>query len=215
MKYKAVIFDMDGLLLDSEKIALDCFLEACRKAGFTPDISLYLKCIGTNSKKTKQILLEGFGRTFPIDEVFKHWDALYYKETFEKPVPLKRGAIQLLDKLRNTGYPMAIATSSAHNKAIVKLKNSDIFDYFEVIIGGDQVKNSKPDPEIYSTAANKLGINADECIGIEDSDNGVKSAYGAGMSVIQIPDLQPPSREVKKLGHTILDSLFEIEMFLI
>ena len=204
---------MDGLLLDSEKIALECFLEACQTAGFTPDISLYLKCIGTNSKRTKQILLEGFGGKFPFDEVFKHWGALYYMETIEKPVPLKRGAKQLLEKLKNTGYPMAIATSTAHNKAIVKLKNAGILDYFELIIGGDQVKNSKPDPEIYSTAANKLGINADKCIAIEDSDNGVKSAHGAGISVIQIPDLQPPSNEVKELGHTILDSLFDIEMF--
>lgn len=214
MAYKAVIFDMDGLLLDSERIALDTFLEACRTFGFQPDRNIYMRCIGTNFSRVKEILMEGYGETFPYDDVFKLWTEKYTSEAFEKPVPLKDGAQELLKRIRSDRIPMAVATSTAYDKAVLKLKNAGILDFFKVIIAGDQVENSKPDPEIYRKAAEGLGVSAGDCLVFEDSNNGVRSAHAAGMEVVQIPDLVEPTDKTKALGHTILPSLLQVEDYM-
>jgi beta-phosphoglucomutase-like phosphatase (HAD superfamily) len=103
--------------------------------------------------------------------------------------------------------PMAIATSTRYHDAVNALESAGNRDYFKFVIGGDHVTNSKPDPEIYLKTAYKLDVDPKECIVFEDSENGVKSAHAAGMNVIQVPDLAPPSEEIKRLGHRIYDSL--------
>jgi len=204
----AVIFDMDGLLLDSEKIALATFEAACNQLGFIPDLSVYYRCIGTNAVRVQEILSREYGSRY--DDIAKIWKALYAAETLDKPVPLKSGARALLQELQQKGMRKAVVTSTDQEIAVRKLSNSRIMHYFDFVLGGDQVDRSKPDPEIYLAACRRLALEPSRSLALEDSDNGVLSAFRAGLEVIQIPDLKPPSPEIRSLGHPILRSLTEV-----
>jgi HAD superfamily hydrolase (TIGR01509 family) len=212
--YTAVIFDMDGLLLDTERIALEYFVKACRAFDFEPDIDVYVRCIGTNSAATRVILTEGYGPEFPYEAVQEVWTQNYQKAVRENPIPMKPGAEDLLNHFKQNDIRLAVATSTKYETAVHKLKNAGVLHFFEKIIGGDQVENSKPHPEIYLQVSTFLGANPADCLALEDSDNGVLSAYRAGMQVVQIPDLREPSDEVRNLGHPILPSLDEVLHFL-
>ena len=206
----AVLFDMDGLLLDTERIALATFVEACRVHHFEPDVAVYLKCIGTKDTRTREILLEGYGKEFPFQPVYDLWRRKYSEETSTKPIPLKAGALDLLHRLEEEGLKRAVVTSTRQESALQKLSHTEVLGFFDFVIGGDQVLNGKPDPEIYLTACGKLGEEPGMCLALEDSDNGVLSATRAGLTVIQVPDLKEPSGEVKALGHKIVRSLADV-----
>jgi HAD superfamily hydrolase (TIGR01509 family) len=208
----AVIFDMDGLLLDSERVALATFKEACSQCHFVPDLSIYYRCIGTNANRVQEILSEGYGPDYKA--ISKIWKARYKAETFDKPVPLKSGADTLLRELEKGGLRRAVVTSTDREIAVRKLTNSRIIQFFDLILGGDQVSLSKPDPDIYLTACRQLDIEPPRGLALEDSDNGVLAAFRAGLRVIQIPDLKPPSPEVLSLGHPVMHTLSEVGEFL-
>lgn len=213
-KYQAAVFDMDGLLIDSERIAQQCFINACECYGVPFNPSVYLQVIGTNATTGRQILIDGFGPEFPYDDVSNHWFENYKMLAFQQPVPLKKGAESLLKHFKRNDVPMAVATSTAYDKAIVKLKNSGLIDYFDFVIGGDMVEESKPHPMIYLTAAQQLQVEAENCLAFEDSNNGVKAAYAAGMFVFQVPDIVEPTDEIKRLGHPIFHSLYDVKDYL-
>ncbi len=210
MKYKAAIFDMDGLLLDTERIFLDAFKNTCRTLGYEFDMSLFVKIIGTNSVKTKEIMINGFSKGFNYDRFREEWFKYVKDFLSNNSIPFKEGAVNILKKVKKVPLPMAVATSTAYDDAIKSLETTGVINYFEFIVTGDQVSTGKPDPEIYLKAADKMGAVPDECIVFEDSENGVKSAHAAGMDVIQIPDLLEPSDELKALGHRIYDSLDDV-----
>ena len=214
MKFEALIFDMDGLLLETEAIAIKAFEEACATFGQPMKKEVYLCCIGTNEKRSKKILMEGYGKDFPIEEIIKLWNEKYHERAVEQPVPLKTGVTTLLNLLKENGILAAIATSTAYDLAVKKLNNAEILNYFKEIVSGDMVHQSKPHPEIYLTAAAKIGMNPDKCIALEDSETGVRAAIAAGMKVFQVPDLIQPSAEIRQLGHTIVASLEEVIPFL-
>ncbi|MFC2021066.1 HAD family hydrolase [Chloroflexota bacterium] len=214
MEYQAVIFDMDGLLIDSERIALSTFVEACRENKFEPDINVYNKCIGTTSYKTKEILLNGYGNEFPFETISELWEKKYHDEVLNKPVPLKTGVLSLLQHLEKEGVKKAVVTSTDQELALRKLTNAQIVPFFDFVLGGDQILHGKPNPEIYLTACRKLGEEPTNCLAFEDSDNGVLAAYEAGLTVIQVPDLVEPSEKVKALGHKIVKSLDEVTSIL-
>ncbi len=215
MNYDAVIFDMDGLLLDTEVIAMKTFEMACSAFDIKMNKSAYLQCIGSNANRTKEILIENYGPDFPSDKIFELWSEYYHDMAVKIPVSLKPGVTWLLNELKRRKISAAVATSTAYDIAIKKLKNADIFEFFKVIVTGNQVKLSKPQPDIYLKAAAKLNVDPSRCLALEDSENGVKAAYAARMTVFQIPDLAEPSDEIKTLGHTILKSLFDVANYLI
>ncbi len=204
-----VIFDMDGLLLDSERISLATFEEACLEFNFKPDLNVYYSCIGTSAKKVQEILSREYGSQY--EAISKVWKNRYLSETLNKPVPLKTGARELLHYLEIKGLRKAVVTSTDQAIAVRKLTNSQIINDFEFVLGGDQVSKSKPDPEIYLAACRRLKIEPSYGLALEDSDNGVQAALSAGLRVIQVPDLKPPSLEVRSLGHLIVRSLTEVE----
>jgi HAD superfamily hydrolase (TIGR01509 family) len=210
--FDAVIFDMDGLLLDSETIALATFIEACRELGFEPsDMGPYFRCIGTNWDTTREILIEGYGDDFPLDAISQIWGEKYHRETLTKPVTKKEGALKLLQYLEGEVVKKAIVTSTRKENALIKLTNAELLNFFTFVLGGDEITNGKPHPEMYLTAAEKLGAAPAACLAIEDSDNGVLAAFNAGMVVIQVPDLKQPSDEIRALGHIIAASLIDVE----
>ncbi len=209
-RFEAIIFDMDGLLLDSERISMVAFNETLEYFGLGNEPELFLKTIGTNAQSCRMILKKGLENKVDSDKFGKAWFEKYIEKTTSAPVPLKNGAKELLIYIRNMGIPVAVATSTGTNLAKKKLENAGISKYFNVVIGGDQVQKGKPDPEIYLKVADSLSVNPEKCLGLEDSENGVKSALAAGLTVIQIPDMVQPDKDFKSLGHTVLECLDEV-----
>lgn len=212
--FELIVFDMDGLLLDSEQVALDVFKQTCQAFSIAADPGLYRQCIGVNSKRAEQILRSGLQHLVDYDAFQNHWITHYEKRVEDNQIPLKPGAVNLLDVISKNNIPMLVATSTETARARRKLANTGLLGYFEHIIGGDQVAESKPAPDIYLKAANCKQIKASECLAIEDSENGVLAALAAGMTVIQIPDLIEPGEEFRANGHSILVNLNEVIDFL-
>jgi HAD superfamily hydrolase (TIGR01509 family) len=211
----AVIFDMDGLLLDSERIALNVFNQTCAHFGLPEQFDLFKQMIGTNHQLGRQILTQGLQGQVDSVAFIAHCDALYQEATLSRPIPLRPGALELLQWLKQKGLPAAVATSSASAKANHKLTAAGIIDFFVTVTGGDQVKNSKPAPDIFLHAAHSIQANPQRCLALEDSDNGVRAAVAAGMKVIQVPDLVPPSADLLSLGHQVHTSLAQVKLHLI
>lgn len=213
MKIVATIFDMDGLLIDSERIALATFQSICDQHDLGDQFSLYLQLLGTNNATTLNILRQTLPT--PISpEAFMHtWMTLYVEQT-SVAVPLMNGVLELLDHLDVANIPKSVATSTQTGHARAKLSNSGILHRFTHVTGGDQVENGKPAPDIYLKAAHRLQVNPADCLALEDSPNGVKAALAAGMQVIQIPAIVQPDAETIALGHTVLDDLHEVITYL-
>jgi HAD superfamily hydrolase (TIGR01509 family) len=212
--FQAVIFDLDGLLLDTERIALAAFNETCGHFNIGDQKELFMRCVGANQSLGEKILMEGLPQTVDFTAFNSVWYENYRKRIHDTPVPLKDGAFSLLRYLSSRHISMAVATSSKTDRAVEKLQSSDILHMFKVVVGGDQVKHSKPHPDIFLRAAELMGVNPEKCLALEDSENGVRSAVAAGMTVIQIPDLVPPTQSLRGLGHTILESLSAVEAYL-
>ncbi len=211
--FEAIIFDMDGLLLDSEIMGFNAFKKTCKQFELGNRDDLYFQCIGANSEATKRILSTGLAGAVEFDIFWKICRDSYHQDIATNGTPLKKGAQELLSHIQSLQIPLAVATSTTTDIAKTKLDNAGIINFFTKIIGGDQVSNSKPLPDIYLKAVSELGVNASHCIALEDSENGVISATAAGLSVIQIPDLIAPSETLRKNGHIILDSLNDVINF--
>jgi HAD superfamily hydrolase (TIGR01509 family) len=209
-KFKGVVFDMDGLLLDSEKLALEAFQATCTKFSLGDLSNVFMQCIGTNSELGKSILKNALQGIMDHREFGAAWDNMYTKLTKGKPVALKEGTLYILEHIESLDIPMAVATSTKTDQAEFRLKDSGILNFFEIVIGGDQVSTSKPDPEAYLKAASELSTDPLDCLALEDSPNGVKSALAAGMTVVQIPDLIQPDDDLLKMGHIVLSSLSDV-----
>lgn len=211
---QAVVFDMDGLLLDTESIALATFEEACRAHGLEVERSVYERCIGTSTAGTREILGRALG--FDVyDRIGKDWFERYGARVRTQAVDVKDGGHEVLELTRSLGIPVALATSTATELARIKLRLVGLLDFFVAIVGGDAVANPKPHPEPYLTAAATLGFAPNRCWAIEDSDNGVRAAHAAGLFVFQVPDLVQPAAEVRGIGHPVVLSLRDVARVLI
>ena len=208
-RFAAVIFDMDGLLIDSEVTARDTFLQSCQAFAIEAEVGLFLRCIGTNDAGTLAVLRQELEGRDDLDLFYADWRERYDAAT-AMPIPLKGGVVELLDHLGQARVPTGVATSSSNAGARKKLGLAGILDAFAVIVGGDQVTSGKPDPEIYLQAAADLKAEASACLALEDSENGVRAAVAAGMTVVQVPDLVPPSDGLRALGHHVVDSLLDV-----
>jgi len=208
--FDAAVFDMDGLLLDSERISLLVFNETLVSFGLDRNDELFKQIVGTNAATCKQILRAGLaGQTDP-DHFGKVWFNRYLERTAEEPITIKLGAKDLLTHLQALDMPIAVATSTKTPLAITKLENAGLKHFFQFIIGGDQVKHGKPHPEIYQKSLQQISSVPERTLAFEDSENGVRAAVAAGMTVIQIPDIVQPSESLKSLGHIILDDLTQV-----
>lgn len=204
---EAVVFDMDGLLLDTERQALEGFLHACRANGVSPHLPTYYRSIGTRSRDTRQLMIDGHGPGFPYDDVVTAWGDYYTANFKHRTPPVKPGAHDMLEAVRDAGLPCALATSTHDPAATERLAAVGLDGYFDVKVTGDRITRGKPDPEIYRTAAAELRVEPMRAWAVEDSANGVRAALAADYSVIQIPDLVEPDAALRALGHAILPSL--------
>ncbi len=210
---QAIVFDMDGLLLDTESIALATFEDACRVHGLDVERAVYERCIGTSVQGTRDILAGVLGYD-AYDRLSRDWFSGYKARVSTQAVDIKDGGLEILELTRSLGVPVALATSTATELARTKLRLAGLLEFFAAIVGGDAVANPKPHPEPYLTAARALGFAPNQCWAIEDSDNGVRAAHAAGLFVFQIPDLVQPAAEVRAIGHPVLHSLREVARLL-
>lgn len=208
--FDAVIFDMDGLLLDSETLALSAFEKTCARFELGDLSHVFRSLIGTNSVLGKALLQEGLSGIMDHEVFSADWQENYRELTENVPVPLMTGVQDFLAHTTALNIPMAVATSSQTAHAHNKLGHAGILDYFRQIIGGDQVEHSKPAPDIYLRAASALSVDPVKCLALEDSANGVRAAVAAGMTVVQIPDLVQPDKQLLELGHIVLPSLAKV-----
>lgn len=217
--FKAVIFDMDGTMFDTETLQLKVWLGIGKKYNFNITEELVKSTFGVSRPETKQIYINALGNEFDFD---------YYRNIREKSVsnyiekngiPKKKGLVQLLNYLRDNGYAMAIATSSKREKTYKYLDKAGIRDYFHAVITGDMILQGKPNPEIYLTAFETLKkrfgeLKKEQCIAIEDAPSGIKAAKDSGMNVIMIPDLIEPTPEFEELLYAKYESLIDVKQML-
>ena len=206
---KAVIFDMDGTMIDTESIKENGWKYAGKCLGIEIDDAILSEIRGTNKKYIREL----FGIRFNnvnFDELYQKREAFIKKNIEINGIKLKEGLMEILEFLKNNNYKIAVASSS-HEKTIRKyLEKINILHYFDIILGGDMVKNGKPDPEIYLKAVELLNVPKEQCIGVEDSINGVLAVHRAGINAIMIPDLEKPNEEIESILYAELDSLLNI-----
>lgn len=197
---KAVIFDMDGVLIDTEKHFLTTWQQAAHDLGvmeFGPEHALMLRSFA--SKFAEPATKEIFGEDFPYTEIRMRRRVLMEEVLKKYGIEKKPGVEEALKALREKGYKLAVATASDYERASRYLKQVDLFDCFDEILCATMVENGKPYPDVYLYACEELGEDPKDCIAVEDSPNGVTSAYRAGMKVIMIPDLTQPDEELEKM----------------
>ena len=213
-KVDAIIFDMDGVLIDSERISFKCFQEVFKEHNYKMDEIFYLRLIGRNVKSIKAIMEEEYGTDFPFDTIYKKKSNLALEITDKNGVIIKPGVHELLDYLNKENYKIAVATSTRRERALQLLEEAKIKDKVNYVICGDQVENSKPNPEIFLKAAKGLNVSPEKCIVIEDSDAGITAAHAAKMIGIHVPDMKFLEDDTKELAFKICDNLMDVRNYL-
>ena len=207
---KAVVFDMDGVLFDTESVCMKAWDYAGEVMGVGKAGYMVLKTLGMNADKAVEIIRTEFGAGFDAVK-FKQIGKNYSYDYFNTyGVPEKPGLYEILNYLKNKGYKIALASSTSSQSVHHHLKEKDIEKYFDAVICGDMVEKSKPEPDIYLKACAQLNENPDNCIAIEDSKNGILSAHRAGLQVIMVPDLWQGEAETDSFLLAKCKSLIEI-----
>ena len=213
-KIQGVIFDMDGVLVDTERISFEFWVKSFEKYGYKYSMDIHLSIIGRNDQSIRNILRETFGTDFPLQEICNYKSESMINYLLEEGTPLKIGVFELLEFLRECNYKIAVATSTHRERAIQRLESVGIKGKFDGIVCGDEIDHSKPDPEIFIKAAERLGLQPKECIVIEDSPAGVEAGYKGGMKVINVPDMKMPDEKMKKQASLICNNLLEVKKYL-
>ena len=194
-RFEGAIFDMDGLMLDTEQPTIPLWAEAAKHFGKVIDTGTVIRGIGLNGKDTKALFLEECGTDFPYDEILVEFNRLVEIE-FNKGIALKKGLIRLLDSIAAKGIPLAVATSTRRARAIEKLQKTGIFSRFDALAGGDEIANGKPAPDIFLLAAERIGKAPSSCIGFEDSPAGLRGLHAAGIRSVFVKDTVEPPPEI-------------------
>lgn len=208
-KIKAIIFDMDGVIFDTETVYLKVWSDVFEKYGYKMTKEIYASVLGTGRENVKKVFLNNFGNEIPIDHMYIEKDENLAKE-IEKGVPLKLGAYEILTYLRENDFKIALATSAISERAFKQLKQANIESFFNVIVCRDDVRKTKPNPEIFLRAANKLGVMPEQCIVIEDSSAGIEAAVNAGMVPIHVVDLKEADEKILRNSYKSFNDLNEI-----
>ena len=200
--FDAVLFDMDGVIFDSERVQRAIWCELAAEQGLGDMERVYARCIGVTVPATGEILCEAYGEAFPWERS-RRYRARYGGGR----LPLKPGASDLPAQLRAAGRHLALASSTPRSLVETWLEGAGLADVFDAVVTGDEVAHSKPDPEIFLLAAARLGAEPARCYVIEDSFNGVRAGHAAGMRTLMVPDLLVPDGEIRRLAEAILPDL--------
>ncbi|MBF0278336.1 MAG: HAD family phosphatase [SAR324 cluster bacterium] len=211
---KAVIFDMDGLMIDSESIVIRAIQCAGETMGLQISEELCFHMIGRSSKLVKESLYAEFGDDFPLKEFFLQVQKNATRFVEKNGIALKTGLKELIRTLEDAAVLKAVGTSSSRKNTELKLKKTRLYEHFNTVVCGDEVDHSKPAPDIYLKVARQLKLEPRECVVLEDSEPGIQAASAAGMIPIMVPDLHSPSEKLLPLIHQVFPTLHEVKIYL-
>ncbi len=212
--YNAVVFDMDGVIFDSERAVMQCWKEVASRHNI-PDIEkAILACTGTTMVRTREIMLNLYGADFPYDEYARESSAIFHSRYDGGRLPMKPGVKELLTFLKERGKKIALASSTRQQVVTDELRDAGIIKYFDRIICGDMVSRSKPAPDIFLKACEELNVSPSDSYAIEDSYNGIRAAQAGGLHPIMVPDLLPADEEMQSLAEIILPNLTSVIEYL-
>ncbi|MCL2379555.1 MAG: HAD family phosphatase [Coriobacteriia bacterium] len=210
IEFKAVIFDMDGVIFNTEVIARRAWRTVFEKYGFEFTDKTYKKVIGRTMEAAFQILIDEYGPELPMDEMSVKQDVLWQEAT-QGSIEQKPCVAEILNYLQQQGIPCAVGSSTYHDEVEERLRVNGLRDYFKAVVGGDYVPNAKPAPDIFLKCAEYLKMRPNQCLVIEDSVNGIRAANAAGMQTMMIPDLIPAGEVDNDLDFTVCASLCELK----
>ena len=210
MRFEAVLFDMDGVIFDSERAVIECWKLVAPEAGLK-DIEVFCnRALGINSAATRELFVSMYGEDVPYDELNQKKRELFVRMFDAGLIAVKPGVRDLLSYLKENGVKTALASSTSSKSVLREIIGAGLEKYFDEIVCGDMVTRSKPEPDIWLEALRRLGVDASRAAGIEDSFNGVKSAKAAGLYTIMVPDLMQPDEEIAALADVVYPSLKEV-----
>ena len=205
---KAVIFDMDGTLLNTERLFIDIWMDLDENPSPKLEQVLY-DVIGTTEVNTKARFADVMGEDYPYETLRARLKNIFAQIRDAGELPMKNGAKECLEALYKAGYKLALASSTSRESVLAEMKATGLYGFFDVIVCGTDITHSKPDPEIFLRAAEQLSVQPEECIVTEDSFNGIRAAKAAGMRPLMIPDLKQPDEEIQDLCEWICPDLHE------
>jgi beta-phosphoglucomutase-like phosphatase (HAD superfamily) len=206
---QAVIFDMDGLMIDTETIYHAAWQKAAAELGYTLDQRLFHDLIGLRTEDCEAQIYASMGEEFPMAEFTARWESHWDNHARTQGIEIKPGLGELLARLETLAMPKAVATSSTWAEAERSLGLTGLAARFPVVVTGDQVANGKPAPDIYLEAARRLGIPPEACVAFEDSSAGALAAATAGMRTYIVPDLKPPTPDARAAAEAVIASLHD------
>ncbi|MRM90958.1 HAD family phosphatase [Faecalicatena contorta] len=211
---KAVIFDMDGLMIDSERLTWEGYQKECLSRGYEMTLDFYMLMLGHPMAAVRKMMREHFGDSFPMEEIIHcvH-DRMEFLFSAEG-VPKKPGLMEILRFTKENRYLTMVATSSDRARVERILRYAEIEAYFDDIICGDEVVHGKPSPDIFLNGCNKLGVRPEEAYVIEDSEMGILAAHRAGIAVICVPDMKQPEEKYRNMALCVVPSLSEAKAVL-
>ncbi|MEE0857489.1 MAG: HAD family phosphatase [Ruminococcus sp.] len=210
MKIKGIISDMDGVILDTEKLYVRFWREAASFYGFPMTLEHALGIRSLSGKLAEEKLQGWFGKEFDYNAVRQKRIELMDEFVNQNGVEPKPGAKALLSYIKDNGYALALATATPVDRAGRYLKSVELYSFFDQIVSAREVKRGKPAPDIYLCAAKRLGLDPKECIALEDSQNGIRSAFAAGCKTIMVPDLDQPTEEIMPLLFGVANGLEDV-----
>lgn len=212
--YKAVVFDMDGIIFDSERLIIECWKETADKYGIADIERACEACLGVNAVETREIFKSFYGQDFPYDEYKKEMSEMFHGRYDGGRLPTKVGVKELLIFLKGQGKKVGLASSTRSMVVKQELTDAGLIEYFDIVVGGDMVTRSKPQPDIFLKACKELGVEPEEAFAIEDSYNGIRAAASGKLRPLMVPDLMPPTEEMRQLAEKIFETLLDVREFL-
>ncbi|MGI5962782.1 MAG: HAD family hydrolase [Lawsonibacter sp.] len=209
--FQGVIFDVDGVLFDTERLARKIWACVSCEMGCPQVCDHFLEFVGQNRTDICQRMRILWGDAFPCDSLLAACSQRTQEFMEQEGVPLKPGAVGILRFLHTKGIPTGLATSTGKERTLRRMELAGLSSYFQVMVTGDQIEHSKPDPEIYRLACRELGTEPQHTLAVEDSRNGILSAHAAGMPVVMVPDLIPPTPELESLLYDRCPSLTDLQ----
>lgn len=204
---RGAIFDMDGILFDTERIYQETWREVASEMGKTLPYEFTLAVSGAAKEAVFRAVSKYYETDDPEGVVSEVYERMRLKQ--EQPLPIKPGVIEILKGFRDGGAGIAVASSTYHEQVRKNLERNGLLPYFDAVVSGDEVRHTKPDPEIFLTAAEKIGVPPEECYVFEDSFNGIRAAHAAHSSAVMVVDLMEPDEEIRGIADYVFHSMTE------